>query len=92
MIKRQEERKKIKLKRFQGSSGGERDEGLGEFRQTGQEAFKRSHSSIQSAWKQCWQAGMVLRVSLGLYSDKHIGQMLSSGLGNLRLSPKIVLG
>ncbi|KAK2983689.1 hypothetical protein RJ640_023223 [Escallonia rubra] len=33
-----------------------------------------------------------LWVSLGRYSDKHIGQVLSSGLGRRRLSPRIVFG
>lgn len=35
---------------------------------------------------------MVLRVSLGKYSDKHIEQVLSSGLGKRLLSPNIIFG
>ena len=58
----------------------------------GQEAFNRSHSSMQSEWKQCLHSGIVLSVSLGLYSHKHIEQVLSSGLGNLLLSPRTILG
>jgi hypothetical protein len=64
----------------------------GEYRQMGQVAFNRSHSSMQSEWKQCLHSGMVFSVSLGLYSHKHIEQVLSSGLGNLLLSPRTILG
>ncbi|CAN1158379.1 hypothetical protein LINPERHAP2_LOCUS22114 [Linum perenne] len=35
---------------------------------------------------------MVLRVSLGLYSDKQMEQVLSSGFGNLLLSPSTIFG
>ena len=35
---------------------------------------------------------MVLSISLGWYSDKHIEQVLSLGLGNSRLSPRKVFG
>lgn len=35
---------------------------------------------------------MLLRVSLGMYSDKHIEQVVASGLGNRKLSPRIVFG
>jgi hypothetical protein len=73
----------------QDSAGGNLS---GEFLQMGQEAFNRSHSSMQSEWKQCLHSGMVLSVSLGLYSHKHIEQVLSSGLGNLLLSPRTILG
>lgn len=58
----------------------------------GQEALSWSHSSIQSAWKQCEHSGIVFRVSFGLYSHKHIGQVLSSGFGSLRLSPNTIFG
>ena len=50
----------------------------------GHVALKLSHSSIHSMWKQCWHLGMVFRVALGWYSDKHIGQVLSLGLGKLQ--------
>ena len=35
---------------------------------------------------------MALNVSLGWYSDKHMGQMLSLGLGNSQLLPSKVFG
>nr|POE84823.1 rust resistance kinase lr10 [Quercus suber] len=34
---------------------------------------------------------MVFRVALGRYYDKHIGQVLSLGLGKLRLSPRTII-
>ena len=58
----------------------------------GHVAFKLSHSSMHSAWKQCGHSGMVFRVSLGWYSDRHIGQVLSLGLGRRRLSPRTIFG
>jgi len=65
--------------------------GDGDFRQTGQVLFIRSHSSTQSAWKQCLHSGMILTVSLLLYSDKHIAQVLPLGPGSRLLSPRTSL-
>lgn len=59
------------------------------FRQIGQVPFSRSHSSMQSAWKQCLHSGMHLSVSLMQYSAKHIGQVVSLRPGSRRLSPRI---
>jgi hypothetical protein len=65
--------------------------GDGDFRQTGQVPFIRSHSSTQSAWKQCLHSGIILSVSLLLYSDKHIAQVLPLGPGSRLLSPRTSL-
>lgn len=62
--------------------------GEGEFRHTGHVLFNRSHSSTQSAWKQCLHSGMHLTVSLVRYSDKHIAQVVSLGPGSRLLSPR----
>lgn len=54
--------------------------------------FSLSHSSMQSAWKQWSQSGMVLRVSMGWNSERHMAHVTSSGLGSLRLSPSTTFG
>jgi len=64
-----------------------RGEGEGELRQTGHVVLIRSHSSMQSAWKQCSHSGIHRTVSLLLYSDKHIQQQPLLGPGTLLLSP-----
>lgn len=64
----------------------------GEFRHTGQVPFNFSHSSMQSAWKQCWHGGIVLSVSFGSYSERQIGHVASSILGSLLLSPNTIFG
>lgn len=66
-------------------------EGEGEFRQTGHVPFILSHSSMQSAWKQCLQWGIHLIASLQRYSDKQMGQGVSLGPGTRLLSPRISL-
>lgn len=33
-------------------------------------------ASMQSAWKQCLHSGLLLSISLGLYSDKNIGHVI----------------
>lgn len=76
-----------KLEIHQVSSGGTGD---AEFLQTGHILLILSHSSMHSAWKQCVHLGMHLRISLGRYSDKHIGQILSLGPERRRLSPSTI--
>ena len=59
----------------------------GDLRQRGQIPFILSHSSMQSAWKQCWQSGIHLSASLTPKSDKHIEHDPSLRPGIRRLSP-----
>lgn len=73
------------------ASGVVAAEGAGELRHRGHVAVIRSHSSMQSEWKQWLQSGMHRTVSLGWYSDKQMEHCPSSfGFGSRRLSPTTI--
>ena len=74
------------------ASGVGAAETAGELLQMGHVALIRSHSSMQSAWKQWLHSGIDRTVSLGRYSDRQMEHGPSLGLGSRRLWPSTIFG